>query len=127
VYASTNARLPQQRLDSAPTCSEPPRAVAGFVGALGAPYVLAREEIAQLATKAELEIWGGALLARIESGEQRLLKHIDSSEQRLLVEVARHIRASQEEMSRQLSVIDEKYADLPSRMSRLEAKVFGPE
>jgi glutamate racemase len=48
-------------------------------------------EIAQLATKAELEIWGGALLAR-------LLERIDSSERRLLAELARHTRASYEDM-----------------------------
>ena len=74
-----------------------------------------KAEIAQLATKAELEIWGGALLAR-------LLERIDSVEQRLLAELARHTRASYEDMSAQISVIDEKYADLPLRVSKLEAK-----
>ena len=47
-----------------------------------------RKELAHLATKAELEIWGGALLARlmarIESGEQRVMAYIDGSEQRVL-------------------------------------------
>jgi glutamate racemase len=65
-----------------------------------------KAEIAQLATKVELEIWGGALLAR-------LLERIDSSDQRLLAELARHTKASSEDMSTQISVIDEKYADLP--------------
>jgi len=86
------------------------------------------QRLAQLATKAELEVWGGALLARIESGEQRLLarllERIDSSEQRLLAELARHTRASSEDMSAQIAVIDEKYADLPPRVGRLETKVF---
>ena len=67
------------------------------------------QRLAQLATKAELEVWGGALLARIESGEQRLLarllERIDSSEQRLLAELARHTRASSEDMSAQISVM----------------------
>ena len=76
-----------------------------------------KAEIAQLATKAELELWGGALLAR-------LLDRIDSSEQRLLAELARHTRASYEDMSTQISVIDEKYADLPPRVSKLETKVL---
>lgn len=47
-----------------------------------------------------------------------------STEKRLLAELARHTRASHEEMSTQVSVIDEKYADLPTRVSRLETEVF---
>ena len=86
-----------------------------------------KAEIAQLATKTELEMWGGALLARIQSGERmlvRLLERIDLSEQRLLAELARHTRASYEDMSTQVSIIDEKYADLPLRVSQLESEVF---
>jgi hypothetical protein len=69
-----------------------------------------------MATKTDLEIWGGALLARIESGQQRML-----------AELARHAKAIQEAMSTQISAIDEKYADLPARVSRLETAVFVPE
>jgi hypothetical protein len=86
-----------------------------------------REEIAQLATKAEIDLWGGALVARIQAGErfmERLLERIDRSEQRLLAELARHTKASAEAMAAQIAIIDEKYADLPLRMSRLEAEVF---
>src|SRR5512140_2481469 len=72
-----------------------------------------KAEIAQFATKAELETWGRTLLARF-----------DSSEQRLLAELARHTRASAEDLSAQISIIDEKYADLPTRVDRLEAKVL---
>ena len=61
----------------------------------------------------KLEMWGGALLARIEA-----------SEQRLLTELARHVKAIQEDGSRLISVIDEKYKDLPARVSRLETRVF---
>ena len=60
----------------------------------------------KMATKADLEIWGGALL------------------ERLLTELARHTKASQEEMLMRISAIDDKYADLPARMNRLEAAVF---
>ena len=63
--------------------------------------------------EARLELWGGALLARITA-----------SEQRLLAELARHTQAVHEAMAAQISVIDEKYNDLPPRVSRLEAKVF---
>jgi len=45
------------------------------------------QKLAHPATKTELEIWGGALLARMDSGERRLadqlLERIASSEQRL--------------------------------------------
>jgi hypothetical protein len=72
-----------------------------------------KQEIAQLATKKELEMWGGALLARLEP--------LQGMEQRLLAELARHTKASQESTSKEISVIDEKYGDLPGRVSRLEA------
>jgi hypothetical protein len=75
-----------------------------------------RAEVALLATKVELDLWGGALLARM-----------DAFEHRLLAEVARHTNATFEAMSTQISVIDEKYADLPPRVSRLEGKMFTPE
>lgn len=45
----------------------------------------------------------------------------------MLVELARHTKAIYESMSTQVSVIDEKYADLPRRVSRLETKVFAPK
>lgn len=91
-----------------------------------------REELAQLDQKFKqwLEIWGGALLARIEStehrlnerielseqrltqriesGEQRLIQRIESSEQRLHAELARHTSAVHESMTTQIAVLDEK-------------------
>ncbi|HEX2690928.1 MAG TPA: hypothetical protein VHN14_30150 [Kofleriaceae bacterium] len=65
--------------------------------------------------KTALEIWGGAVLARIEA-----------SEQRLLTELARHTQANYESMASQVSIFDEKYSDLPRRVHRLEAEVFPP-
>jgi hypothetical protein len=63
-----------------------------------------KADLANMATKAraDLDIWGGALLA----------------------ELARHTRASQEEMSTQISTFDDKYADLPARVTHLETAVF---
>jgi hypothetical protein len=99
------------------------------------------QKLAHLATKTELELWCGALLARvlarIESGEQRMIDRMEALEQRmiermvaleqrLLGELARHTTAIYESMSVQISVIDEKYADLPHRVRQLEAKVFTP-
>jgi hypothetical protein len=74
-----------------------------------------KADLVPLATKAELDLWAGALLARMEVFEQRLL-----------AELARHIKAAFESMSAQISVIDEKYADLPPRVGRLEGKVLTP-
>lgn len=79
-------------------------------------------------------------MTRIEAGEQRLTQRIDGleqrmegmeqrmegMEQRLLAELARHTRTIQESMAAQISAIDEKYADLPPRVTRLEAEVFPP-
>jgi hypothetical protein len=66
------------------------------------------QKLAQMATKADLEIWGGALL------------------ERLSVDLARHVKAIQEQLSIQVSTIDDKYADLPGRVSHLEAVVLAP-
>ena len=57
-------------------------------------------------TKAALEIWGGALLEHLRT------------------ELVHHIKAYQEATSSQVSVVDDKYADLPGRVSHLEATVF---
>jgi hypothetical protein len=88
-----------------------------------------------MATMTELEIWGEALLARLDPGERRfaqqLLERIASSEQRLLAElaelaeIASPTRSIQE--STQISVVDEKYDDLPARVTQLEVTVFSPE
>ena len=94
--------------------------------------------LAHLATKAEFEIWGGALLERIKSSEQQLteridrteqqlIERIDRTEQRLQVELARHAGALYESMATLISASGEKYADLHGRVSRLEARVFAPE
>jgi hypothetical protein len=117
------------------------------------------DRLAVLATKDDLktslEIWGGALLARIETGEhrllgqmeamdqrlsarievvdqrltqveQRLLQGMQAMEQRLLDELGRHTRAVQEAVQMQIVVLDDKYGDLPKRVKRLETKVFPP-
>jgi hypothetical protein len=77
-----------------------------------------QRQISQL--EVNLGLWGGGLLARIESGEKRMLERIEASEQRLLDELGRHINAAFEAVSAQISAVDEKYADLPARVRRLE-------
>jgi hypothetical protein len=92
--------------------------------------------IAPLATKAELELWGGALVARIQDGERRLgnlelgqdrlVSRIDQLEQRVFAELARHTSAILEAMRAEIKACFEPLADLPARMTRVEAAVFGP-
>jgi hypothetical protein len=60
----------------------------------------------------KLDLWGGALLARIAESEKRVIN-----------ELARHTQAVFESMTTQISVVDEKYKDLPERTARLEAEV----
>lgn len=85
-----------------------------------------QQAVTQLATKVELDLWGGALLARIQSDKRELAERIELSEQRLITELARHAKAFQESTASMIAVIDDKYADLPSRVGRLEAEVFAP-
>jgi hypothetical protein len=108
--------------------------------------------IAPLATKAELELWGGALVARMQHNEQRIDRlgeqiqqseqrfsdrfqqseqrfsdRFQQSEQRFLIELARHTSAIHEAMRTEIRACFEPLADLPARMSRVEAAVFGPK
>jgi hypothetical protein len=101
--------------------------------------------IAPLATKAELELWGGALVARMQHGEQqvqqldqrvsdrfqqfeqRFSDRLQQSEQRLLTELARHVSAIHEAWRTEIKAYFEPLADLPGRMARVEAVVFGPK
>lgn len=66
-------------------------------------------KLTPMATKADLEIWGGALF------------------EHLMTELSRHAKAVQESLPTQVSAIDDKYADLPARVSHLETAVFAPE
>ena len=62
------------------------------------------------------------MMERMEHMNERM----EGLEQRLLAELARYTRAIYESMSTQVAIIDEKYADLPPRVRRLETKVFAP-
>lgn len=83
-----------------------------------------RQEIAKLDQK--LEIWGGALADRISKVEQRL-DRLEKRVDGLYVELARHTQAILEALQGRLTAFDEKYADLPGRVARLERKVFAPK
>jgi hypothetical protein len=95
-----------------------------------------RQELRQefrdtFATKVELEMWGGALLARIESGERRLIERMDSLRHELktdiATEIARAFGAMQEWVAARICAVDDQYKDLPGRVGRLESTVFAPE
>ena len=77
-----------------------------------------REELAKLEKRFDLklEVWGGALADRISRLEKTLY-----------TELARHTNAILEALQGRVSVIDEKYADLPGRVAKLERKVFAPK
>jgi hypothetical protein len=100
-----------------------------------------RAAVAPLA--AELEMWGGALVARIQHGEKRLdnlergqeqliglvqqtQQQIQQTEQRLLAELARHTSALHEATRTQIKASTEPFDDLPGRVNRLETEVFRP-
>jgi hypothetical protein len=80
-----------------------------------------KEELGTLEAKidaldAKLEAWGGALLARM-----------DAMRTELVTEIARQSRAAMEWRRDQFRAVDDKYADLPGRVTRLERKVFPPK
>ena len=93
-----------------------------------------REELERFATKKDLELWGGALLDRIERGDAALRAEMgnlrtelrdEMAEQR--TEMKRLLQAGIEQFQRSLRVFDDPYRDLPERVTRLEAKVFPPK
>jgi hypothetical protein len=47
--------------------------------------------------------------------------------QQLQIDLARYINALHESMMTMLRIHDEKYTDLPGRVSRLESAVFTPK
>ena len=81
-----------------------------------------REEVAKLATKADLhsalEIWAGALREQLKADaqqrEDRLTAHVST-------EIARHVGAILERTQTEIGVVDEKYRDIPPRLTNVEA------
>jgi hypothetical protein len=96
-------------------------------------------QLAKTATITDLEAWGEAMAARfVEIGarldaqferianEFRALREVDLPrlEENMRIEFARHSFANYEAMLSAGDAGDEKYADLPGRMRRLEAMLF---
>jgi hypothetical protein len=82
--------------------------------------------------RGEMAMWGGALNANIEvlrteMREMRTEMREMRTEMRdtkieLSRDLSRHVRAIDEEHRADLKVVDEKYADLPDRVSALEKR-----
>jgi hypothetical protein len=86
-----------------------------------------RYEIAKLDRK--LELWGGAVSARFERFERRMdgfeirvEKRFDALEGHLHADFARFAKAIGESVAQAITVIDEKYKDLPGRVAKLERR-----
>jgi hypothetical protein len=77
-----------------------------------------------------LDIWAGAIMsqmsAQLAAQTAHLTAEIAASEQRYRDELARHVRASEKNMRTWIAGLDDKYRDLPARVSKLEVKVFAP-
>ncbi len=93
-----------------------------------------REALAEYPKRVELEAWGGALNAKIDTTTARLDAKIDALGARvdrlgveLSAELAQHTNRILDAVYAITGAVDEKYNDLPPRVLRLEAKVFPPK
>lgn len=68
---------------------------------------------------AKIEAWGGALLARMDGMNAEMAA--------MRADAARQTKAAMEWALAQFRAVDDKYADLPRRVTRLETKVFPPK
>ena len=92
-----------------------------------------RQELAtfKIELKAELKAERfDAIDRRFDAVDQRfdtLEDHLIAMEARLMAELGRHTRASAEDLATRVTVVDDKYTDLPRRVARLEEAVFTPQ
>jgi hypothetical protein len=66
----------------------------------------------------------GAMEKGMGAMEQRIGQQMVAMEQRLTDELRRHTSSSADASRSELAVVDDKYKDLPERVTKLEAKVF---
>ena len=76
--------------------------------------------VAPLATKVELEIWGGALMARMDTQLEGLRRDLQS-------DFARHANAIFESAQAMIRALDDRYTDLPGRVTKLESRLLDVE
>ncbi|MDB4959369.1 MAG: hypothetical protein JWO36_6938 [Myxococcales bacterium] len=82
-------------------------------------------ELERFATKADLERY--ATKADLDLVVGAISSKIDLMGKQLSAEIAQHTRAAQESMQTQIAAVDDKYLDLPSRVTRLENNVLAPK
>ena len=72
----------------------------------------------------DLETRIDAKFESIDAKFEALRAEMRASEQRLSMELAHHANAIVENVAKHVGVVDDKYADLPRRVTRLEGAVF---
>jgi protein required for attachment to host cells len=84
-----------------------------------------KKELEGLATKKELEGLAtkkefGELRVELHKSIEMVMTYMDARFTQQSVELARHVQAVLEEVRTMIRAVDDKYADLPGRVSRLE-------
>ncbi len=79
--------------------------------------VVKREELANYVTNEKLDARTRDVLSALEVVRQELKAEIGSVTSVLSLELAQHTRTILEAMTSQISAVDDKYADLPGRVS----------
>ena len=87
-----------------------------------------KAELANYPTKAELatalESWANVIVSMLRGEMHAMEKRLRTD---LNEDLGRHVRAANEDMQRFLAGFDDRYKDLPPRVTKLEAKVFAPK
>ncbi len=90
-----------------------------------------REELAKHPTKAELALhlqgWADRLIDLFRAEMSAVRNDMRTLREELGAELARHVRAANEEMRDWTRAFDDRYKDLPPRVDKLETKVFAPK
>jgi hypothetical protein len=89
-----------------------------------------RQQVSRLERKIgavdrKLDLWGGAVADRFTRIEKRMdafEKRFDGLEKRLHADLARFAKAIGESVAQAITIVDEKYKDLPGRVSKLERR-----
>jgi hypothetical protein len=72
-----------------------------------------------------LETWAAVIIDKLTTSlTTSLTAKMTAMEERLMTALGRATRASEEELTTRVRVVDDQYRDLPARVTRLEAKVF---
>ena len=79
-----------------------------------------REELDQ--RFGELHKFLAALISKLDARFEAIDARFEETETRMSAEMARHARAIEESVRTQIVALDDKYKDLPARVSALEAR-----